>query len=173
MKFTDSDPDADPQQALVDAHAELVALGFFEAVEPTPVFPLTTQRTAEILSFFGYDVDGLGLVDLVDRGLLDRPGDGENGLEWSPLDFKEALTLLTYRKQYRPSAHDADKNFVQVRLERARAAGTVAALAEYFDDRPDVRQCLAGLVNEADQAIRDRMASMLRYVLEIEHGLVV
>jgi hypothetical protein len=175
-------PDADPVDDLASCAAAIRSAGWWtRSGLGGERWPLDTAEAAQMLAVAGeFDVDAVGLLDLVARRLLAPPGREEGDeFAWSAADVIGASGVLEARQQWRPSPsrHDARKHPCTVLLEQARAADDVAAIVTAPDvaggPRFDARQLLVLLVAAESREGRAKIVALLRAVLEVEHGTVI
>ena len=173
--FICRDLESDPIDDLRQCEAAIRAAGWFRRSNLSEHWPLTTEQAAELLSQGGeFDVDDDDLADLVERRLLPCPGTGDDGEpEWSAADVVEASGILEGRQQWRatPSAHDPKKHCTQLILEEARANSEVELLVTTGQARFDVRHLLCLLVASDVYEGRQKIVTLLKAVLEVEHGV--
>lgn len=167
-------PSADPIAAVERCAAALRADRWWERAGLVEHWPLTTDEAVQLLAGPGeYDISAVELVDLVDRGLLAAPGNGESGYEWLATDVVGAAGVLEARGQWAPtpSRHDAKKHPCRLLLEQARDEGELEAVAHGGPVRFDARHLLA-LLRQCDiREGREKIAALLEAVLECDHGV--
>ena len=136
-------------------------------------------EAAELLATAGeFAIDADGLLDLIDRRLLPRPATDEGDeLEWSAADIVHATATLQGRQQWRasPSGHDAVKHPLQLLLEQARANDEVESITCGLATTPrfDVRHLLELLVVSEVHEGRRKLVTLLKAVLEVDHGVEI
>lgn len=169
----------DPVDDEINAQAAIRAANWWNRCEVQERWPLGTNEAAELLATAGeFDIDTEGLLDLIDRRLLPRPSVGEaDELEWSASDIVTAGVLLETRNQWKPmpSGHDAKKHPCQLLLEQARANGEVELITAGNAAAPrfDVPHLLALLVASDVHEGRRKIVTLLKAVLEVDHGVVI
>lgn len=172
-------PETDPIDDLSHCEQAIRAAGWWKRCELSEQWPLTTEQAAELLANAGeFDVGAESLADLIDRRLIPTPASNENGeLEWNATDIVLAVGTLSNRQQWRatPSGHDAFKHPCQLALEQARAAGEVHEITVGMEGVPrfDVRHLLELLVVTDIGEGRRKLVTLLKAVLEVDHGVVV
>ena len=176
-RFVCRDSEADPIDDLRQCEAAIRHSKWWTRANLQESWPLTTASASELLADGGeFDIDADGLIDLIDRRLLPRPSEDESGeLEWSASDVIEASGSLEGRQQWRPtpSQHDPKKHCTQLILEEARTNNEVELILESVETRFDVRHLLALLVASDVAEGRRKILSLLKVVLQVEHGIIV
>ena len=176
-RFVCRDSEADPVDDLLAAQQAIVAAGWFRRSNVVEHWPMTTASAAELLAAGGeFNVDCEGLLDLIERRLLPSPAAGEaDELEWSASDVIEASGCLEARQQWRttPSQHDPKKHQCQLLLEEARENGEVELIVTSGQARFDLRHLLALLIASDVYEGRAKIVTLLKAVLEFEHGICV
>lgn len=176
--FTRSPAD-DPVDDLQFCAEAIRKSGWWSRCDLAEKWPLSTEQAAELLADAGeLDVDAESLADLIHRRLMPSPAKGEDGdLEWLASDIVAAVGVLNNRQQWRstPSGHDAMKHPCQLALEQARAAGEVDAIVAALPGVPrfDVRHLLELLVVTDVGEGRRKLVTLLKAVLEVDHGVVI
>lgn len=170
---------ADPVDDDLACRAAVRAANWWNRCEVQERWPLGTDEAAELLSAAGeFDIDADGLLELIDRRLLPRPAAGEaEELEWSASDIVAVGGLLEMRGQWKshPSGHDAKKHPLQLLLEVARANDEVELITVGNAQAPrfDARHLLALLVATDVYEGRVKLVTLLKAVLEVDHGVVI
>lgn len=173
------DPAADPVDDLESCAEAIRTSGWWNRCELAEQWPLTSEQAAELLADAGeFDVDSESLNELVDRRLIPSPAKDDNDqLEWLASDVVAAVGVLNNRQQWRstPSGHDACKHPCQLALEHARAAGEVDAIVAGVPGVPrfDTRHLLELLVVTDISEGRRKLVTLLKAVLEVDHGVVI
>lgn len=167
---------ADPVDDLVASQEALRAARWWRAAEMEEGWPLTTEQAARLLCVAGqYDVDDAELADLIARGLIPRPGGTDDAAEWNAVDILAASEILEARHQWRPqpSQHDAKKHACELLLETARQNDELEYLIAAGNEgiRFDLRHLLMALTFSPNAEGRQKIAALLRAVLEVEHGI--
>lgn len=179
MHVFSRNPAADPVDDLESCAEAIRNSGWWNRCELTEQWPLSTEQAAELLADAGeLDVDVESLADLIDRRLIPAPATGDNSeFEWLASDIVAAVGVLNNRQQWRPtpSGHDALKHPCQLALEQARAAGEVDAIVAAVPGVPrfDVRHLLELLVVTDIGEGRRKLVTLLKAVLEVDHGVFV
>ena len=159
--------------------AAIVAANWWTRADVPEHWPIKTDVAVELLSIAGeFDIDADGLLDLVDRRLIARPSVGEaDEFEWSASDIVHATATLQGRQQWRatPSGHDPVKHPLQLLLEQARAADEVDSIVAGIATTPrfDVRHLLELLVTSDVHEGRRKIVTLLKAVLQVDHGVVI
>ena len=170
---------ADPVDDDLACRAAITAASWWVRADIPERWPVSTEVAAELLTTAGeFDIDVDGLADLIDRRLLPRPPVGEaEELEWSASDIVAAGGLLEMRNQWKttPSGHDAKKHPCQLLLEQARQNDELELITvgNALAPRFDVRHLLALLVASDVHEGRVKLATLLKAVLEVDHGVLV
>ena len=176
-RFVCHNSESDPVDDLRQCEAAIRAANWWKRANLQESWPLSTQQAAELLSQGGeFDIDDDDLADLVERHLLPSPATGDDGdFEWSASDVVEASGCLEGRQQWRqtPSGHDPKKHACQLLLEQARADNEVELLLTTGQARFDVRHLLCLLVASDLHEGRAKILTLLKAVLEVEHGVFV
>lgn len=169
---------ADPVDDLIAAQDAIRAANWWTRADVPEQWPLTTDVAAELLAAAGeFDIDSEGLLDLIERRLLPRPSIVDDVFEWNACDIIAAGGLLEMRNQWKatPSGHDPNKHPCQLLLEQARANGEVELITvgNAVAPRFDVRHLLALLVASDVHEGRVKLATLLKAVLEVDHGVLI
>jgi hypothetical protein len=169
---------SDPQDDLASCQRAIRAAGWWKVLQRPEAWPLDTAAAAEMLSEAGqFDIDAEGLLILMQRGFLPPPAKNEaGGFDWDATDVIEATRVLENRQQFRPtpSQHDPKKPGHQLLLEQVRADGLVEEMLNATNGpRFDVRQLLVMLQICDNREGRQKIAALLKAVLEVEHGLFI
>lgn len=167
-------PTCDPVDRLAHCERAVEKDRWFQLAGIAPKWPLTTAEAAQILFRGGeYEVTAARLEDLVERGLVPSPAQGEDGFEWSAEDVVGAVGVLEGRSQWlpTPSMNDCKKHPCKLILEQAREAGTLETIARGGAVRFDVRHLLALLTACPNHEGRIKIGCLLEAVLEVDHGV--
>lgn len=163
----------DPVADLLACQHAIRSAGWWHKAGLAERWPLATNEVAEMLAAAEYEATADDLEDLIRRGLLPRPGRGEEeAFEWLAVDLCHAAGLLEARRQWRPapSCHDPKKTHEELLLEAARADGSLGDVAG-GRVKFDPRHLLELLVMCDSREGRRKIGVLLAAVLEYDHDL--
>lgn len=170
----------DPVDDLLNCQQAIRSAGWWERGLMSEHWPLTSDEVSQMLTLAGeFQADAEDLSDLIERRILPRPSVGESGeMEWSAVDVIAAGGLLEMRGQWKahPSGHDAKKHVTQILLEQARQEGAVTEITRGPGEtgpRFDVPHLFAMLAAADNREARVKTLSLLKAVLEVDHGVIV
>lgn len=116
-----------------------------------PVYPASTERVAQLLAAFEYDVDAGGILGLIQDGAFPPPPMRNGRREWHAQDIANLIACCEFRRLWKfPSPlHDPKRNAHERAFEAFKRAGRDPC--ELFEDFAayDLRALLL-LLTEAD-----------------------